>query len=85
MMFCAIHRRSLAKYVARMKEMRDVYRVLVGKPEGKMSVGRPRRRWEDNINLDIQEVRWGMYWVDLARDMDRWFAVVNAVMNLRIS
>jgi hypothetical protein len=54
----AIHRMSWAEYVARIEEMRGVYRVLVGKPEGKRPVGRPRRRWEDNIKMDIQEVGW---------------------------
>jgi hypothetical protein len=59
---------------------------LVGKPEGKRSHGRPRRRWEDNIKMDIQEVRfWGMDWIDLAQDRDRWRARVTAVMNLRVS
>jgi hypothetical protein len=60
-----------------------VYRVLVGKPEGKRPVGRPRLRWEDSIRMDLQEVgRGGMDWIGLAQDRDRWRAVVNAVMNL---
>jgi len=67
----------------RMGERRGVYRVLVGKPEGKRPLGRPRRRWEDNIKTDLQEVEcWGLVWMELAQDMDRWRAVVNAVMNL---
>jgi hypothetical protein len=57
----------------------------VGKPEGKRPLGRPRRRWKDNIKMDLQEVGCGgMDWIDLARDKDRWRALVNAVMNLRV-
>jgi len=71
-------------HVARMGEWRGVYSVLVGKPEGKRPLGRPRRRWEDNIKMDLQEVGlWGMDWIELAQDRDRWRAFVNAVMNLR--
>jgi len=63
---------------------RGVYRVLVGKPEGKRPLGRPRRRWEDNIKMNLQEMRCGgMDWIELAQDRDRWRALVNAVMNLR--
>jgi len=66
-----------------MGEKRSVYRVLAGKPEGKRLLGRPRRRWEDNIKLDLQEVGCGsMDWIELAQDRDRWRALVNAVMNL---
>ena len=58
--------------VARMGERRSLYRVLVGKPEGKRPLGRPRSRWEDNIKMDLQEVGcWGMAWIDLAQDRDR--------------
>ena len=63
---------------------RGVYRILVGKPEGKRLLGRPRRRWEDNIKIDHQEVGCGgMDWIELAQDRDRWRALVTAVMNLR--
>jgi hypothetical protein len=66
-----------------MGERRVVYRVLVGKPEGKKSLGRPRRRWEDNIKLDLQEVGCGgMDWIKLAQDRDRWQALVSTVMNI---
>jgi hypothetical protein len=62
-----------------------VYKVLVVKPEGKRPLGRPRRRWEDNIRMDVQEVVCGvMDWIGLAQDRDRWRAIVNAVMNLPV-
>jgi len=62
-----------------------VYRVLVGKPVGKRPLGRPRLRWEDNINMDLQEVGSGcMDWIELAQDRDKWRTLVNAVMNLRV-
>jgi hypothetical protein len=68
-----------------MGEERGVYRVLMGKPEGKRQMGRPRRGWEDNIRMDHQKVgRGDMDWIGLARDRDRWRAIVNAVMNLRV-
>jgi len=64
---------------------RDLYRVLVGKPEAKRPLGRPRRRWEDNIKKYLQEVGYeGMDFIDLAQDRDRWRAFVNVVMNLRL-
>ena len=68
-----------------MGENRGVYRVLVGKSEGMRSLGRTRRRWEDNIKMDLQEVGCGgMDWIELAQDRDRWRELVNAVMNLRV-
>jgi len=71
--------------VARMGERRGVHRVLVGKPEGKRPLGRPRRRWEDNIKTDLQEVGEGFGdWMELAQDRDRWRALVSTVMNLRV-
>ena len=71
--------------MARMGEERDLYRVLVGIPEGKRPLGRPRRRWKDNIKMDLQEVGCGsMDWIELAQDRDRWRALVNAVMNIRV-
>jgi hypothetical protein len=60
------------------------YRILVGRPEGRRTLGRPKPRWEDNIKMDIQYVGWGMDWIELAQDRDRWRDLVNAVMNLRI-
>jgi hypothetical protein len=69
----------------RMGEGRGAYRVLVGRPEGRRPLGRPKRRWKDNIKMDLQEVGWeGVDWIDMAQDRDRWRAVVSAVMNLRV-
>jgi len=74
-----------AGHVASMGEERGVYRVLVGKPEGRRPLGRPRRRWADNIRMDLQEVGCGyMDWIGLAQDRDRWRTLVSAVMNLRV-
>jgi len=74
-----------AAHVARIGEERVVYRVLVGKPEGRRPLGRPRRRWVDNIRTDLQEVGCGyMDWIGLAQDGDRWRMLVSAVMNLRV-
>ena len=71
--------------MARMGEERAVYRVLVGKPEGRRPIWRPRRRWVDNIRMDLQEVGCGyMDWIGLAQDRDRWRALVSAVMNFRV-
>jgi hypothetical protein len=68
-----------------MGERRDAYRALVGKPEGRRPLGRHRRRWEDNIKMDLRQVGWGgMDWINLAQDRNRWRALVNAVMNIRV-
>jgi hypothetical protein len=68
-----------------MGETRNAYRILVGMPEGKRPLGRPRRRWVDNIKMDLRETEWdGMDWIELAQDRDQWRALVNAVMNLRV-
>jgi hypothetical protein len=78
-------RMRLAGHVARMGEKRNAYRILVGTPERKRPIGRPRRRWEDNIRMDLREIGWGdMNWIDLAQDRDQWKALVNTVMNLRV-
>jgi hypothetical protein len=75
----------LAGHVARMGEKRNAYRLLVGKPERKRLLGRPRRRWVDNIRKDLGEVGWGdVAWIDLAKDRNRWRALVNSVLNLRV-
>ena len=72
-------------HVARMGDRGVVYMVFVGKPEEKVPLGRPRLKWEDNIKMDLQEVECGgMDWIELAQDRDRWRALVNAVMNLRV-
>jgi len=71
--------------VARMGQGRGVHRVLLGRPEGKRSLGRPRRRWGDNIKMDLHEVGGGCEdWMELAQDRDRWRALVSTVMNLRV-
>ena len=67
--------------MTRMGERRSVYSIFVGKPEGKRPLGRPKRRWDDNNKMDLQEVGWGMDWIDLAQDRDMWLALVNAIMN----
>jgi hypothetical protein len=69
-----------------MGKQRKVFKVLVGKPEGKRPLGRPRSRWKDEIKMDLKEIGWGggVEWIHLAQDRDRWRAVVNAVMNLRV-
>jgi hypothetical protein len=73
------------RHVARMGEERKVYKVLVGKPEGKRPLGRPRRRWEDGVRMGLREIDLGgVDWIRLAQDRDRWRAVVTAVMNLRV-
>jgi hypothetical protein len=74
-----------AGHVARMGERRNAYRILVGKPEGRRPLGRPRRRWVDNIKMDLREIGWdGIDWIDLAQDRDQWRVLGNAVMNLRV-
>jgi hypothetical protein len=78
-------RMRLAGHVACMGERRGLYRVLVGKPEGKRQLTRPKRRWEDNINMELREVGCGgMDWIELAQDRDRLRALANAVMKLRV-
>jgi hypothetical protein len=68
-----------------MGEKRNAYRILVGNPEGNGQLGRPRRRWMDNIKMDPREIRWdGGDWMDLAQDRDQWRALVNTVMKLRV-
>jgi hypothetical protein len=74
-----------AEHVAHMEEGRSVYRILVGKPEGKSQIGRHRRRWKGNIKMDFQEVGCGhVYWIEVAQDRDTWRALMIAVMNLRV-
>jgi hypothetical protein len=74
-----------AGHVARMGDERNVYRVLMGKPEGKKPLGRPRRRWEDRIRMDLREIGWeSVDCIQLAQDRDWWWALVNMVMNLRV-
>jgi hypothetical protein len=80
-----LRRMRWAEHVAHMGEGRGVYRVLVGRPEGKRPLGRPRRRWEDNIKIDLREIGIDRAnWIRLARDRVRWQAFVNTVMNLRV-
>ena len=83
--FLYMFRALCAGHVALMGEERGLYRVLVGKPEGRRPLGRPRRRWVDNIRMDLQEVGCGyMDWIELAQDRDSWRTLVSAVMNLRV-
>jgi hypothetical protein len=78
-------RRRWAGHVARMREGRGVYRVLVGRPEGKRPLGRPRRMWEDNIKMDLREIGIDVAnWIQLAQDRVQWRASVSTVMNLRV-
>ena len=80
-----IEKNEMDGHVARMGERRGVHRVLVGKPEGKRPLGRPRRRWEDNIKMDLQEIGGGCGdWMELAQDRDIWRELVSTVMNLRV-
>jgi hypothetical protein len=74
-----------AGHVARMGEKRNAYRLFLGKPEGKRPLGRPRRRWVDNIRMDLGEMGWGdVDWIGLAQDRNRWRALINSVLNLRV-
>jgi hypothetical protein len=73
-------------HVACRGEKTNAYRILVGKPEGRRPLGRPRRRWVDNIKMELREIGWDVVnWVDLAQDRDHWRALVNTVMNLRVA
>jgi hypothetical protein len=74
-----------AGHVVHIGEMKKTYKILIGKPEGMRPPGTPRRRWEDNIKMDIREIGFGgVDWIHVAQDRDRWRAVVNTVMNLRV-
>jgi hypothetical protein len=74
-----------AGQVARMGEKRNAYRILVGKPEGKRPLGRPRRRWVGNIKMDLRDIGWdGVDWIDMAQDMDQWRVLVNVVLNVLV-
>jgi hypothetical protein len=74
-----------AGHVARMGEVKGVYNNLVGRPEGRRPLGRPRRRWEDNIGMNLGEIGFGdVDWINLARDREKWRSLVNTVMNLRV-
>jgi hypothetical protein len=74
-----------AEYVARMGEKRNAYRELVENPERKIPLGRRRRRWVDNIKIDLREIGWDVRdWIDLDQDKDQWRALVNAVINFRV-
>jgi hypothetical protein len=78
-------RMKWAGHVARTGEKRNAYRLLVGKPERRRPLGRPRRRWVDNIEMNLVEVVWGdVDWIGLAQDRDRWRALVNSELNLRL-
>jgi hypothetical protein len=80
-----LRRTRCTGHVARMGERRNAYRILVGKPEGKRSLGRSRCRWVEDIKIDLREIGWeGMEWIDLTQDRDQWRALVNTVMNLRV-
>jgi hypothetical protein len=72
-------------YVARTLEIRNTYNILVARPEGKRSLGKPRGRWVDNIRMDLRDIGWeGVDWLHLAQDRNQWRALVNTVMNLRV-
>jgi hypothetical protein len=83
--YCSGDKIQMGEACSTYGERRGVCGVLMGKPEGKRKLGRPRSRWEDNIKMDLWEVRFGCIdWIKLAQDRDRWRALVNAVMNLRV-
>jgi hypothetical protein len=85
MLFITSKRMRWTGHVARMGEKRNAYRILLGKPEGKRPLGRPRRSWVDNIKMDLTEIGWdGVDWIDMAQDRDQWRALVNTVLNLRV-
>jgi hypothetical protein len=74
-----------ARHVARMGEVKGAYNILVGRPEGRRPLGKPRRRWEDNIKMDLRQIGFGYVdWIHLSQDRDRWRAVVKTIMNLRV-
>jgi hypothetical protein len=74
-----------AEHVGRMEAKRNAYRILAGKAEAKRPLGRPRRRWVDNIKMDLRERGWdGVNWIDMAQDRDQWRALVNTVLSLRV-
>jgi hypothetical protein len=78
-------RKRWVGHVARMREKRNAYRLLVGKPEGKRPLGRQKRRWVDNIKMDVGEMGWGdVDWIGLAQHRDQWRAIVNSVLNIRL-
>jgi hypothetical protein len=80
-----LRRMRLAGHVARIRKKRNAYRLLVGNPEGKRPLGIPRRRWVDNIRMDLGEMGWGdVDWIGLAQDRNTWRALVNSVLNLRV-
>jgi hypothetical protein len=66
------------------REKRNAYRILVGKPEGRRPLGRPKRRWVDNMKIDLREIWYGMDWIDLTQDKEQWRVLVNTIMNLRV-
>jgi hypothetical protein len=81
----AFGKTKLHNFTICMEDLRNACKVLVGKPEGKRPLTRPRRRWEENIRMDLSEVRWeGVDWMHLAQSRDQWRAVVNTIMNIRV-